>query len=108
MKALRKPFAPGDTTSRRFLALLCLALFLALELFAAVPTLHKLIHSDADSAAHHCAITLFTHGNVSAADSSAEIVIFAAALLFTLPVMQSAILSRFDCRLAPSRAPPAK
>ncbi len=107
MRALRKSFAPGDLGSRRFLALACLTLFLALELFASVPGLHKLIHSDADSTGHHCAITLFSHGSVSTAETSVALVIFVAALLFSLPVLQSAIFSRFDYRLAPSRAPPA-
>lgn len=107
MKASRNSFISGDTTSRRFLAAICLTLFLVLELLASDPALHKLIHSDADSARHHCAITLFAHGNVSAADTSATIAVFVAALLFSLPILQSAILSRLDFRVSPSRAPPA-
>lgn len=106
MKVLRKP-SLSDTGLRRFAALVCLALFLTLELSASIPGLHKLIHSDAGSARHHCAVTVFSHGNVSAADTSTSIVIFVAALLFSLPILQSAIFSRFDYRLAPSRAPPA-
>lgn len=106
MKAWRKPFAPGDTTSRRFAALVCLALFLALQLFAS-SALHKLIHSDADSASHHCAITVFSHGNISLANTAAAVVVCAAALLLSLPQLQSTVFSLFDYRLSPSRAPPA-
>lgn len=106
MKTLRKP-SLDDPGLRRVVALVCLTLFLALELFAFAPGLHKLIHSDADSTSHHCAITLFSQGNVSAADTSVALVIFVAALLFSLPVLQSAIFPRLDCRLSPSRAPPA-
>ena len=107
MKALRKPFALGDTRLRRFIALVCLALFLALELLGAAPALHKLIHSDADSTHHHGAVTLFNHGNFNTAETSAAIVVFVAAFVFSLPILQSAMFSLFDYRLSSSRAPPA-
>jgi hypothetical protein len=107
MTALRKSYLPGETPSRRFLALVCLALFLALELFASFPALHRIIHSDADSSTHHCAITLFSQGNVNATDIAPRVIAFVAALLFYLPVLPSARSSQFDYRFSASRAPPA-
>jgi hypothetical protein len=107
MKALRQSFAARDTISRRCVALVCLALFLVLELFASAPALHKLIHSDGGSTGHHCAITLFSQGNINTANTSAAIVACAAALLLSLPLLESASFSLFDYRLSLSRAPPA-
>lgn len=107
MNALRKFLLSGEAPSRRFIALVCLALFLALELFASVPALHRLVHSDADSSGHHCVITLVRQGNVSTADTTPVIVVFVAALLFILPALQSEVFTSFDYRLSPSRAPPA-
>ena len=80
---------------RRFIALVCLVLFLALELFASAPALHKLIHSDAASADHSCAITLFSHGNVNAADTSVVVVVVVAAALFSLSILPSADIFTF-------------
>ena len=107
MKALKKRLTLGDTRLRRFIALICLGLFLSLELLGSAPALHKLLHSDAGSANHHCAITLFNHGNVQTADTASPIVIFFGALLFSLPSLRSAVFSPFDYCPSSSRAPPA-
>ena len=42
-------------------------LVLLLNAMAACPALHELIHHDADSDEHHCAVTLFAHGQVDSA-----------------------------------------
>jgi hypothetical protein len=42
----------------------CFGLLLGLLLLTADPSLHRLIHTDADNAGHECAITLFAHGQV--------------------------------------------
>ena len=39
-------------------------LFLVLIAFAASPAFHQAIHTDANDAHHHCAITALTHGQV--------------------------------------------
>jgi hypothetical protein len=106
MKALRNPFMPGETRSRGFLVLACLALILALELFASVPALHRFVHADADSFGHRCVITLFKQGNVCTTDTASAIVVFVAVFLFYLPVLPSAVPSLFQYRLSHSRAPP--
>jgi hypothetical protein len=106
MQALRKPFMPGETRSRRLLGLACLALILALELFASFPTLHRLVHADADCFDHQCVVTLFKQGNVCTADTAPVIVAFVAIFLFYLPVLSSAVSSLFDYRFSHSRGPP--
>jgi hypothetical protein len=95
-------------TSRRVWAMMGLALFLTLQLFTVCEPLHKLIHADADSPEHHCAVTLFSHGQVTTAETVAPLIGFVAALFFLLPPLQSAVFSSFDFRFAPSRAPPRR
>jgi hypothetical protein len=92
--------------SRRLGAAFGLALFLALQLFASSDALHRWIHADANSADHHCAVTLFSHGQVNAAESLAPLAAFVAAMFFLLPPLQSAVFSSVEYRFSPSRAPP--
>src|ERR1017187_1431216 len=89
-------FAPPSPRARRIWALFGVALFVALQLFANSGALHKAIHTDADSPGHHCVITLLTHGQVNAPFVPGIWVAFAAALIFFLPLVQSAALSSFD------------
>jgi hypothetical protein len=95
-----------NETSRRIWSVVCLAGFLALLLFTSSPQLHKLIHPDADSADHECAITMLAHGHVDTPMAQPVLVAFVAAVFFLLPLLQSAVFSYFDYRLCPSRAPP--
>jgi hypothetical protein len=106
MQLAVKHFAPQSPRARRIGALAGLLLFVALQVFAGSSTLHKAIHSDANAPGHHCVITLLTHGQVNAPVVSGVWAAFAAALIFFLPLIQSAVLSSFDLRLSPSRAPP--
>jgi hypothetical protein len=95
-------------TSRRLWGVIGLALFLTLQLFTVCEPLHKLIHPDADSEDHHCAVTLFSHGQVTTAETVLPLIGFVAALFFLLPPLQSAVFSPVDFRFAPSRAPPLR
>jgi hypothetical protein len=97
-------FRPG--ASRRVWAGICLALFLALQLFTSCETLHKLIHPDADSPDHECAITMLLHGQVNASETVSSLIAFVAALFFVLPPLVSATFPSFDYRFSFSRAPP--
>src|SRR5215469_6647322 len=106
MKALRRLFTLRDIKSRRLWALLCLGLFLTLQLFLTAPWLHGLIHPGADSPNHHCVITVFTHGCVNSADTSLPAVTVFLGITFCLLILTSAVFSSFDYRLSPSRAPP--
>lgn len=87
-------------------ALAVLLLFVVLQVFAASGDLHRAIHPDANSPGHHCVITLLSHGQVHAPVVSGIWVAFVAALIFFLPLIQSAMFPSFDHRLSPSRAPP--
>jgi hypothetical protein len=91
---------------RRVTAAFCLALILVLQAFASSGPLHKLLHADADSPDHHCAITLIAHGLVDAAVVCVSVAGFVAAVLFRLPGFEAPDFCPFDYRLSPSRAPP--
>ena len=97
-----------DGNSRRAWAVFGLALFLFVQLLTTSSALHKLVHSDAGSASHHCAVTLLSRGQIDAADVVAPLVAFVAALFFLLPPFQSAVLASFDYRFSASRAPPRR
>jgi len=105
MNLADKPFARSQRL-RRMAALAVVFLFVALQVFASFGALHKAIHADADSPTHHCVITLLTHGQMNTPVVLGVSVAFAAALIFFLPPLQSAVLSSFDLRLSPGRAPP--
>jgi hypothetical protein len=109
--AMRKALAMlslRGRVSRRIWALFALALFLTLQAVAASEPLHKLIHSNADSADHHCAVTSFLQGQVNSAETDSPLIVFVAALFFLLPPLQSAVFSSFDYRYSASRAPPRR
>jgi hypothetical protein len=106
MRKMPARFSIRSESSRRVSAAFFLLLFLALQLFASSESLHKWIHPDADSADHHCAITLISHGQVNASEAALPLAAFVAALFFILPRLQSAISSSFDYRFSASRAPP--
>lgn len=91
---------------RRLGALMALALFLALQLLAGSGALHQSLHADAGSPHHHCAITLLSGGQVAAPVLPSLWLAFTATLLFSVPLIQSAVASACDLRLAPGRAPP--
>jgi hypothetical protein len=97
-----------DAHFRRAWAAFGLVLFLTLQFLTSSTALHKLIHADADSIDHHCAVTLFARGQVSTAETVVPLVAFVAALIFLLPVLQSAEFSSFAYRFSASRAPPRR
>jgi hypothetical protein len=91
---------------RRLAVLLCLVLFLVLQVFASSGALHQAIHPDAASADHHCAITLITGGQLNSPAVLVALLAFVATFLFLQPPLNAAVLSSVDLRLAPGRAPP--
>jgi hypothetical protein len=95
-------------TFRRLWAVICLALFLALQLVADSGALHKWIHPDAGSPNHHCAITLLLHGQVSAPEKFPILTAFVPAFLFILPPLQPASFAASHYRFSQSRAPPLR
>ena len=97
-----------DENFRRACAAFGLLLFLTLQLLTTSAALHKLIHADAGSIDHHCAITLLTRGQVSAAETVVPFAAFVAALFFLLPMLRSVDVSSPEYRFSASRAPPRR
>ena len=95
-----------NQASRRAWAGICLALFLAVQLFASSESLHKLIHPDADCADHHCAVTMLVQGQANTLEAPPLLVVFVALLLFLLPVFERTDYFSFEYRYSPTRAPP--
>ena len=106
MKTAATQIALPKRSSRPLWSLLFLALFLALQLFAGSSSLHQAIHSDANSPTHQCVITLLTQGQVNVPVVTGIWLAFATALIFSLPLLQAAVQTSLDLRLAPGRAPP--
>jgi len=86
-----------------FLAISGLLLAMAME---ASPSLHKLIHHDADSADHSCFVTMLASGQVLATGAPDVLPILACAVF--LLVLVEFLRPHFerDLRLPVGRAPP--
>lgn len=92
--------------NRQIAAIVCLALFLTLQVFAASNSLHKIIHRDAGTPGHQCVLTVIAQGQVNAPAAGPGVAVLVAALLFCLSSPIAAVFSSVDYRLSPSRAPP--
>ena len=92
--------------SRRVVALLCLALFLVLEVFAASSGLHHSLHADSAAPGHTCVLTLLAQGQLDVPAVGAASLVVVLGFLFSLPVFHAAAVSSFDYRLTPTRGPP--
>jgi hypothetical protein len=53
--------------------ILSILLVLLVNLLAAAPELHHLVHADASHADHQCAVTLFAHGQMDSASTSVPV-----------------------------------
>jgi hypothetical protein len=106
MKPMTKWFMLPNRSSRPVWALICLGLFIALQLVAASGPLHQSFHADSSAPDHHCVVTLLSHGQVTLAGGGLWLLAFVAALLFVVRCADSGSFSSFDLRLSPSRAPP--
>jgi hypothetical protein len=91
---------------KRISASLLIALVLLLSFAGASPALHKSIHSDAGAPEHQCAIKLFSHGQVDAADSAPIAVVVAPQVGGVALLSETFTLSSADYRFSSSRAPP--
>ena len=83
-----------------------MALLLILNVMAAVPALHELVHRDADQADHQCAVTLFAHGNVESATPLVNAILPAEATN-AIPHLAFCIFTPPIDLLPLGRAPPA-
>ena len=102
VKRLLNPGKVAGTASGLFLV----SLILFLSLLSASPALHKLIHSDADEADHHCAVTEFVHGKVDSSVVAPIIVAFVSFLAVATLLREIFVFPLTDYRFSASRAPP--
>jgi len=93
-------------SSKSFVAVLLIGLFLFVAALASSESLHKLIHSDADEASHECAVMLFAHGHVESAVGDVPVVL-PATFVETTPHLEFSVFSSTIENLPPGRAPPS-
>lgn len=78
---------------------------MGLQILAAVPLLHALVHADCNDPNHECGVTLFTHGKIDTAD--AAVTVAPAAPVFTMErPMEDRPVILVDRPLPPGRGPP--
>jgi hypothetical protein len=90
---------------KAIIASLLTGLVLLLNAMAASPSLHEWFHSDAGESGHHCAVTLFAHGQV---DSSTVDVVVVGQQTFVAvsPSVEISVFSPAIENLPAGRAPP--
>jgi hypothetical protein len=106
MKAARTWFVSRSRNFRPLAALLCLGLFLLVEVFAASGSLHEKLHTDASAPGHHCVVTLLSQGQLDVSSGAIGCILVVLGFAFSLPWFYEAAVSSFDYQLAPSRGPP--
>jgi hypothetical protein len=84
---------------------LLIFLVLLLNLLAAAPSLHRLIHADADDADHQCAVTMFAHAQVDTVSVDVPVAVSLTAIE-TVPVIDFSAFSPFIENLPGERGPP--
>jgi xanthine/uracil permease len=87
------------------ITVLLVALVLLLNVLAACPALHELIHHDAAAPEHECAVTLFAHGQM---DAASVVVAAVAPVIFveTTPQIVFSVSASTVENLPAGRAPP--
>lgn len=84
---------------------LAILLVLFLNLLAASLPLHEHFHADAGKTHHHCAVTIFAHGQVDAPVVAVALPVPAAFVEF-LPQFSVSIPNALVANLPPGRGPP--
>jgi hypothetical protein len=110
LRTIKQSVKTDRTLSKAFKAvssLLLALLVVFLSVASASPIPHKLIHADAGSPTHVCAITLFAKGQVSSADVSPIVAVFAPPVVQSVRLEVSVAYPASDVQLASSRGPPA-
>lgn len=84
---------------------LLVILYLLLALVSHLPQLHSLIHKDANSEQHHCAITLISQSQVLSSDT-AVCIVQQPHIIIDLGCNSSDVINTVDSPSNFSRAPP--
>lgn len=85
--------------------ILSIFIVLLLNLLAASPSLHELLHPDASHAEHQCAVTLLAHGQMDSPTMDVAAVVPVQPVEF-LPSCHRAVIGDALETLPPGRAPP--
>lgn len=84
-----------------------LVVFLLLSTFLAVaPSLHRLLHDDADQNTHQCAITMLQQQQMLPDDPAPLLLDIPLSFVSFVSLIKSVVLPVANCRSFPSRAPP--
>ena len=105
MRRIGKMFRSGGRPFRALAAGMTF-LFLVLIAFAASPALHQAIHTDANDAHHHCAITALAHGQVDVPTADISAAVPNECIQPSSPVTVSFLGTTLEL-LPPGRAPPS-
>jgi hypothetical protein len=89
------------------LTLPIVSMILLIDLMAASPALHELIHVDAGQPDHHCTVTLFAHGQVDSAVCEIVVPTISIRWIDTCPPVTISVVDPLVVLLPPGRAPPA-
>ncbi len=84
----------------------CLAVVVALSLLATSPSLHRLIHKEADDSDHECAVTLFAHGQILHCLPELITALVVFAFVWQVDLMESVVLPGRAMALPLGRGPP--
>ena len=79
---------------------------LLIDLMAASPALHELIHVDAGQPDHHCTVTLFAHGQVDSAVCEIAAPTISIRWIHASPPVTLSFVAPLVDLLPPGRAPP--
>ena len=91
---------------RSALAAWLVGMVLLLDAMATSPALHELIHKDAGEVDHHCAVTMFAHGQVESA--ACDVPVVTPTVWFeTIPLAKFSVASTVVENLPHGRAPPS-
>lgn len=91
--------------AKRGLSALLLGALLMVQGMVALPGLHRLVHYDAGTPAHQCAVTMLAQGQVDCATTDFCILPPSPVLTRETPLPEANFVST-DVRLLPSRGPP--
>jgi len=91
--------------SKAALASLLVGMIVFLDAMAACPTLHELIHHDADKPGHECAVTMFAHGKVDSAAVDVSLPVPTVSVEVE-PQIEFSVFSQAVENLPLGRAPP--
>ncbi|MGD0060098.1 MAG: hypothetical protein ABSD58_11845 [Verrucomicrobiia bacterium] len=92
---------------KRLLVSTIIGMILLIDLMAASPELHELIHFDAGQPDHHCTVTLFAHGQVDSAVCEIAVPTISIRWIDARPSVTLSVVDPFVVLLPPGRAPPA-